>query len=527
MKKRLVAGAIAAVALLSRGAYAQQAADWIQAKDLQADVYFLSAGEMAGRLTASNEARIAANYGAAEFLRLGLKPMGDRGTYFQNYQLIRSKQDDSAFALSAQFTGIEKSYQIHHDFDLYWTQGSSAAVASGAVVFLGYGVDAPEYGYNDFAGIDVKGKIALILSHEPQDFNAQSKFKGKWNTLNAYAEYKFEALRKAGATGILIIREKEAHRPPDKPSGPRDWETPGPIYALAGKYFDLPMFDVSEEVANEWLAGSGKTVAGLQKAIDESFRPQSFEIPGVRVTIRNEPKERELLACRNVIGMLEGSDAALKDEFVIVSAHYDHVGVVRGRIYHGADDNASGVAGVLEIARAYALGKVRPKRSVLFLLLDSEEEGLFGGFYYASNPVVPLAKTAAVLNADMIGRDEDSPTWPGITATSHNSVNIVGTLYNPELRQAIERNNKTTQLTLDFKTDNSDPEQWFARSDHFAFAAKGVPMVLFNTGEHPDYHTENDTWDRMNYGKLEKIARLMFLTSVELANSSSRPHFVP
>src|SRR5947208_2256533 len=129
----------------------------------------------------------------------------------------------------------------------------------------------------------------------------------------------------------------------------------------------------------------------------------------------------------------------------------------------------------------------------------SNQRSLFGAFYYAANPIVPLAKTVAVLNADMIGRDENSPTWPNIVATSHNSVNIVGSLYNPELRQMIERDNLTTRLDLDFKTDAIDREAWFWRSDHFAFAAKAVPMVLFNTGEHPDYHTENDTWDRINY----------------------------
>ena len=212
---------------------------------------------------------------------------------------------------------------------------------------------------------------------------------------------------------------------------------------------------------------------------------------------------------------------------MVVSAHYDHMGVVQGRIYRGADDNASGVAGVLEIARAYTLSGLKPKRSIIFLLFDSEEEGLYGAFYYTNKPAVSLASTVAMLNADMIGRDEDTPTWPNVTATSHNSVNIVGTLYDPDLRKVIESNNRAIGLDLDFKTDAADPQQWFARSDHFAFAAKGVPMVLFNTGEHPDYHTENDTWDRINYPKLEKIARLMFLSSLDLANAKTRPQFVP
>jgi hypothetical protein len=512
--------------LIPVGLYAQQPVELIRANHLKADIFFLAADEMAGRKTASNEARIAANYAASEFLRLGLKPLGDNDTYFQTYDLVKAVQDDAAISLTAQFTGIEKTYQINHDFDPDFSSNTST-IATAPVVFLGYGIGAPEYGYNDLSGIDLKGKIALILSHEPQEFDEHSKFKGKWNTLHAYGDSKFEVLRKAGAAGVLVIRESNPHRPPDKPSGPHDWDMTTPLYALAGRTLDLPIDDINEDVADELLATSGKTVASLQRAIDASFRPQSFVVPGVTVTIRKELKERQVVHGRNVIAMLEGSDPALKKEYVIVSAHYDHVGVVQGRIYRGADDNASGVAGVLEVARAYALGKVKPKRSVVFLLFDSEEEGLLGAFYYVSHPVLPLGQTVAVLNSDMIGRDENTPTWPNIAATSHNSVNLTGTLYNPELRQVIEQSNHDIHLDLDFKTDTSDPEEWFDRSDHFPFAVNSVPMVLFTTGEHADYHTENDTWDKINYPKLEKIARLIFLSSVELANASGKLKFVP
>ena len=511
--------------LLPVSVYAQQSAEPIQVNNLKADIFFLSRDELAGRKTASNEGRIAGNYVASEFLRLGLKSLGDNGTYFQNFDLVRGSQDDTSNSVIAKTPGIEKTYQIKHDFDPAF-QSNSPAVVSGPVIFLGYGIDAPEYGYSDLSGVDLRGKIALILSHEPQEFDEHSRFKGKWNTVYAYGEYKFEALRKAGAAGLLVIREKASHRPPDIPSGPHDWDSPTPLYALAGQIFDLPIEDISEEVANELLAPSGKTVASLQKSIDENFKPQSFEILRVAVTIKKEFKDRQVVQGRNVIAMLEGSDPTLKNEYIIVSAHYDHVGVVQGRIYRGADDDASGVAAVLEIARACMRGKVKPKRSVIFLLFDAEEAGLLGAFYYVNHPVVPLAQTVAILNSDMIGRDENSPTWPNIAATSHNSVNIVGTLYNPGLRQVIERNNREARLDLDFKTDKGDPEEWFARSDHFAFAVNSVPMVLFTTGEHGDYHTENDVWDKINYPKLERIVRLIFLTSVELANSSERPKFV-
>jgi Zn-dependent M28 family amino/carboxypeptidase len=234
-----------------------------------------------------------------------------------------------------------------------------------------------------------------------------------------------------------------------------------------------------------------------------------------------------VVRARNVIALLEGSDPKLKDEYVVISAHYDHVGVVQGRIYRGADDNASGTVGVLESARAFTQGNVRPRRSILFLALDSEEAGMLGSAYFAENPILPLDKAVADLNMDMIGRDEDTPTWKLAPGQSGNSVNLVGTLYNPDLRRIIERNNQSIGLQLDFKTDTNDPEEWFDRSDQIIFATKSVPMVLFNTGEHPDYHTENDTGDKINYPKMEKIIRLVFLTSVEVANSDNRPRFTP
>ena len=181
---------------------------------------------MAGRLTGSNEARIAADYAASEFVRLGLKPLGDQGTFFQNYELTKSGPDDSGYSLVAHLPGIEKTYQANHDFYAYEIQSNTPAVASGSIVFCGYGVDAPEYGYTDFSGIDVRGKIALILSREPQEFDEHSKFKGKWNTLHAYMEYKFDALKKAGAAGVLIVQARDPHLPPDHPSAPQNWRFP-------------------------------------------------------------------------------------------------------------------------------------------------------------------------------------------------------------------------------------------------------------------------------------------------------------
>jgi hypothetical protein len=498
-------------------------ASLIQLDSLKADVFFLAAAEMAGRETASVEGLIATNYIAAEYLRLGLKPIAD-GTYFQKFPMVRAYIDREKTALTARWGGVERSFQFGTDFGWY-VQSNAPSTVTASLVFAGYGATAPEYDYDDYAGIDVKGKIALIMFYEPQMHGADSPFKGKWNTVHAYNRQKIENARKHGVGGLLIVREWNPIRPPMVPSGPRPAGV-RPEFALASRILDVPTFIVNRETANEILKDSGQTIEALRASIDETGRPASQEIQGVEITMTKAFRDRSVVQTRNVVGLLEGSDPKLKDEVVAVTAHHDHVGTDRGRIYYGADDNASGVAGVLEIARAFARAKVRPRRSILFLVFEAEERGLLGAYHYAMNPSVPLDKTAAVLNMDMISRDEDSPTWDTKAADNRNGLNIIGSLYNPELRAIIERHNRVTELHLDYKTDREDRESWLARSDHFPFAVAGVPMVLFNTGEHPDYHTENDTWDRLNYEKMERIVRLIYLTAWDVANRDEPIPFV-
>jgi hypothetical protein len=518
---------VIAAVILAPGVFAQPDPDAIRQDALKADVYFLSAPEMAGRKTTSREAHIAANYIAAEFMRLGLKPLGDDGTYFQNFDLTRASQDNAHVGLTVRQNGVEKSYQLGHDFDLYWiTQTTNPTTATGDVVFLGHGIRAPEYGYDDLAGIDLHGKIAIILAHEPQERDPKSKFKGAWHTYHAYDGLKYEEIRKAGAAGILEVIEKNPHRPPAPSSAPREDWFPDAIYSLT-EYWDLPVFTITEELANELLASSGKTVDGLHRAIDAEAKPHSFALTGVSATLQKSYTNRRVVKAVNVLGLLKGSDPKLRDEYVIVSAHHDHLGVVGDRTQFGADDNSSGVAAVLEVARAFAAERIRPKRSILFASFDAEEAGMLGSFYYARYPALPIAKAAAVLNMDMIGRDENSPTWKLDPAFTAKSVNLVGTLYSPDLRRAAIESNRSLGLNLDFKTDAEDKEEWLARSDQYVFVTEGVPSILFNTGEHPDYHTENDTWDKLNYPKLEKIAQLVYLTAQDIADKNVRPQFDP
>jgi hypothetical protein len=501
----------------------------IRADALKAHVAFLAAPEMNGRDSLSAEGRIAANYIAAFYTRLGLLPVGDGQTYFQQFPMSQSWIDREKTRLRATITtrdagATTRDYVLASDFTLA-RQGGTDVDITAPIVFVGYGIQAPEYGYDDYAGVDVRGKIVMMLSREPQASLAESRFKGTWDTFHAYPAWKPEVARRHGAAGVLII-QGPPRRPVRQASGPTNGQvrTDRPNHSLTSPFWDLPFFNIDARVANDLLAASGRTVAELQSAIDKAGSPDSFVLAGVNAQMRRAVTERRTIQTRNVVGVIEGTDPKLKDEYIVITGHYDHVGAKSPIIYHGADDNATATAAVIEIAQAL---KTRPsKRSVMFLVFEAEEDFLQGAFHYVNNPIVPLERTVAVLNMDMIGRDEESATWNIKAAASRNSVNLVGTLYSPDLRAAIERQNQKIGLTLDYKTDGDDREGWFSRSDHFPFAIKGVPMVLFNTGEHPDYHTANDTWDRINYPKMEKIVRLVYLAARDLADAPSRPAFV-
>ncbi len=188
-----------------------------------------------------------------------------------------------------------------------------------------------------------------------------------------------------------------------------------------------------------------------------------------------------------------------------MTAHHDHMGEINGHIFHGADDNASGTAAVMRIAQAFVEGNVRPKRSILFMVYEGEERIFLGSYYYMTHPLVPLSETVANLNMDMIGRDENEPNWPVPPNGNANMVNVLGTRYNPGLSDIIAKANRSQGLILDHKMDTVDPDSLWSRSDHFWMATLHIPQVEFQTGLHPDYHTDNDTWQRINYDKFTEL----------------------
>jgi Zn-dependent M28 family amino/carboxypeptidase len=287
----------------------------------------------------------------------------------------------------------------------------------------------------------------------------------------------------------------------------------------------IPALNVSDRAA-AILAGSADLVL-WQKAIGTSLRPVSRELSTTVALQMEEPPLRRGKSL-NVVGLLEGRDARLKAETIIIDAHYDHLGTVGNGFYPGANDNASGTAAVIELARVFARGP-RPRRSILFVVFGSEEEGLLGSYYYTEHPLRPLQTTRAVLNLDMIARDEEhipqSRNVVNIPENTSNLINLVGGFYSPELVKQIRAADRSVDLDLSDKFDHDHDMNVLFRCYHFPFLLKDVPSVWIFAGFHPGYHRTVDTIEKLNFLKLEKVTRLTYLAARRLADSDHPPRF--
>jgi Peptidase family M28 len=343
-----------------------------------------------------------------------------------------------------------------------------------------------------------------------------------------------------GAAGILFVRDIHNHPGPDnfEAAAKNYWpEQPFRIPRVTlADWVDrvrIPAAQISPALASILVRGVGRSLETLSRAAESSSGIQSVPLPGHQVELLTTVN-RHVIPDRNVIGLIEGSDAALREESVIICAHYDHNGAEGDRIYNGADDDGSGTIGLIEIAEAYstaARNGQRPRRSVLFAAWNSEERGLLGAWAYTENPLLPLERTVGVLNMDMIGRNEEVPEGGGArfrgldlqTAESNkNAVNIIGTTRSKEMKLEVERANHGIGLDLRLRYDNNI-SNLMRRSDHWPFLQRGVPAIWFHTGLHPDYHTVYDRPEKINFIKMEKVARLVYQMSWNLAQASSRP----
>ncbi len=510
--------------------------DSITEADLRADLFFLGGDAMRGRLTDTTENRATADYIRSRFERAGLKPIANGG-YFHNYNLMTATLGDGNSLAITLPSGATRQFASGIEF--YPQRFSGTGQVSAPAVFAGFGVTATGLNHDDYKG-DVKGKIVMVFDHEPGERDPKSVFDGVVTAEPAVAWRKALAAQTKGAIGILFVADVHNHPDPAnfEQAARNFWPVAPariPNYTLAAwaDRLHIPAAQISPAVAQALIGGSGKTLEELGRQAETAGGVTAIDLPGTRIELRTAV-QRHTVPDRNVLGMLEGSDPKLKDEWVLVTAHFDHDGMIGTQVLNGADDNASGTVALLDIADAYALAArqgQRPRRSVLFAAWNSEERGLLGAWAYTEHPPAPITNIAGVLNMDMIGRNEEVEVGGGNrfnglevqTAESNaNAVNLNGYSRAPELAALVEAANGGIGLEIKKRYDNNS-SNLLRRSDQWPFLQRGVPAIILMTGLHPDYHTVYDRPEKINYVKMEKIARLIYQASWNLANAAARP----
>lgn len=481
----------------------------ITPEEMKAHVYYLASDAMKGRNTPSPELDTCAAYIADQFTSYGLKPVGQKKSNFQTFNLLKARlSEPNTLALTV--NQRDTIYQIKDDFvPLHLTANRKV---SAPIVFAGYGITAPEYNYDDYRSLDAKGKIVLIFSNEPQERDSASVFDGKKSTDHSKLLIKAENALDHGAVGLLLISTPlhRFRRPPN--SWPNLMKTasedaiPFALEERADKR--IVCIQIGKQLGDDLLKGTGRSFEDIHRQIDQTLTPQSFEIPGKTVSMETN-LAAERFPTQNVVGFWEGADPVLKNEIVVIGAHYDHVGVSRDSVYNGADDNASGTAGVMEIAEAFTKCTTRPKRSILFMTFAGEEKGLFGSRYYADDPIFPIENVIAMLNLDMISRNDT------------NEVAIIGTKTSSDLTAINEKCNESIGLKLE-----TDQDRYFLQSDHYSFYRKGIPVLFYNTKDTPDLHRTSDDPEKIIPEKMARIGKLVFSTAWVVANRAERPNFI-
>lgn len=506
--------------------------DAIQAHRLKANLTFLSSDALEGRRSLERGSEVAIQWIASQFAAAGLKPAaGD--SYLQPVPLIEYTPDRAASGIQLRIGDKTQNFSTP---DATITYPNEAQV-SGPVVFAGYGITATELNYDDYKGIDTRGKVVLIFNHEPQEFDANSVFNGTGNTRYNNLTSKLWNARRHGAIAVLTMADPNHPAPAQAPAaqggrGGRGQQAARPripAESLAEGGPGIPSAALSAQLAAQFFGAAGKTAAEVQNAIDSKLTPASFDVPNTTAALRIVIAERKRANSYNVAGLIEGSDPALKAETIVFSGHFDHDGTGPAGIYHGADDNGSGTVGVVELARAYALNPVKPRRSLLFIVFAAEERGLLGSHYYVTNPLRPLATTRAEINFDMIGRNEaaDPRVTTEISSDTSNELGLIGTHYTPDYREVVERHNKTTGLKLNYKWDRDAANSILFRSDQYPFLIHDIPAVWWFTGFHPDYHQVSDTVEKINFEKMTRILKLAYLAGFEFADGQSTPRLEP
>ncbi|HEX8143600.1 MAG TPA: M28 family peptidase [Pyrinomonadaceae bacterium] len=503
---------------------ARESAEKITAAQLRDYLYFVAADEMEGRDTPSRGLNTVAKFIAVNLSRWGLKPAGDDGTFFQKIMLRRGRLDPAG--TKAEING--RKFTFGEDFFASLNPGT----ASGQLVYVGHGWVIKNKNIDAYRGVNIKDKIVVFYGGGLPKGASLSDLSGSqggdWDTPAEYAW-------KHGAKGAIIIPDSRvtnnlAARRQVTLERSGQYSLSKPEQAAPT---EMPMITASPAMIKALFQGEKIDGAEILARREAGISGDSFELsPNKRAsfTVANAYDETQT---QNVVAILEGSDPVLKNEYVAVGAHYDHVGMRAGsapgdKIYNGADDDGSGTVSVMAMAEALSHSPVRPKRSVLFIWHTGEEKGLWGSQYFTEHPTVPLASIITQLNIDMIGRSkrEGDINPANRSLTGPNEIYVIGSkMMSTELGQLSEAVNKS-YLNLSFNylyDDPKDPNRFFFRSDHFNYARKGIPIIFYFDGEHEDYHKTGDSPDKIDYEKMQRVARTIYVMLLELANANTRP----
>jgi hypothetical protein len=505
----------------------QRGVDTISANQIKDYLTFIASDEMEGRDTPSRGLDTTAKFLALNLARWGLKPAGDTGSFFQRIDLRRDRADNGQ-------TKVEINGRTLAAGTDYLPAGGSGDI-SGQLVFAGSGWFVKSKEIDSYKGVDPAGKIAVVfgIPNAPPrgvtraDFGKQGE--GFMNP-NDYA-------RSKGVVGLIYVPDFQylANWQRNRQRIMERGSTVVAKFQTATTSSPLPSVVISPEIANSLFAGERQSAAGIFNASYSSSGaalPEPFLMSQTKQITISVASSTETVPTQNVVAVWEGSDPVLKNEYVALGAHYDHVGsgcpaVGSDTICNGADDDGSGTTALLSIAEALAKAPTQPKRSVLFVWHCGEEKGLWGSRYFTEYPTVPLNQIVAQINIDMIGRSKK----PGDTnprnrdLTGPDAVYLIGsTMMSTELGEIVNTVNKSfLNLTLDTRYDDpKDPNRFFFRSDHYNYARKGIPIIFFFDGVHEDYHRAGDTADKIDYQKMEKITRTIYMTLWEIANRPLR-----
>ena len=501
-KLRLACLALGCTILVALSAWSQQLAAPSASAELLRHVQQLASAEFAGRGVDTPGIKLATAYIAGEFAKLGLKPGGDADGYRQNFQVAVGVTVEEPTMLAL---GSEAPLALNDDWTPLGFSTSDKVAAS--VVFAGYGITAKDYGYDDYDGIDVKGKVVLVLRYEPPPKNDKSPFRKAPDYSNhSTLRTKANNARDHGAAGLILVDLNG--RGEDKA------ELISTLGSLSRGGSSLVAAQIKRRSIEPWLERRGVALAALKEKIDREEKPASLAIPNGSVQLQVTLQENRAHT-DNVVAVLPGADPELRDQVIVIGAHYDHLGFgdfgarsasAAGQIHPGADDNASGTAMLLELARRLSQLPARPARTIIFAAFSAEELGLFGSRHFVEH-FQSIGATKAMLNLDMVGRMRD------------DKFTVSGARSGEKLSEIVTSAGRALGLTIG-ETDD------VGRSDHLSFYNKKVPVLHFSTGVHGDYHRPSDTWEKINIEGMARISDLALATALSVANAKEPLRFV-